>query len=124
MTVTAEAPSRQRAYGVDGHLPGQRTLILAADARASSIRDALLARRTSASARPGDRLHLLVDVGSGTEPLTHLEIVSDNGVGADSYYGDNSSWSSFHSQLTPSHLVQHERYVASGGHATRKARID
>jgi hypothetical protein len=133
------------AYGVDDHLPGQRSLILAADARASSIREALLARRTSASetpdlwatlrcrgawqgstidARPGDRLHLLVDVGSDTEPLTHLEIVGDNGVGADSYYGDNSSWSSFHSQLTPSYLVQHERYVASGGHATRKARID
>lgn len=133
-------------YGEDGFLPGQRSLILATDARAGSIRQALLARRTSASevpdlwatlrcgdawqgsvisAAPGDRLHLTVEAGSGTEPLSYVEIVSDNGVDPRPYYeGDNASWDSAHSQLTPSFVVQHERYIASGGHATRKARID
>ena len=134
------------SYGEQGYLPGQRSLILATDARAGSIRQALLARRTSASeipdlwatlrcgdawqgstvaAKPGDRLHLTVDVGSTTEPLSYLEIVSDNGVDPHPYYdGDNASWDSPHNQLTPSFVVQHERFVASGGHATRKARID
>jgi hypothetical protein len=139
-------PSPGAAYGVDGFLPGQRTLILAEDARPASIRSALLARRTSAteipdlwasirshdawqgstvSAGPGDRLQIRVDAGSGTEALTRVEIVSDNGVQPGSYYyADNSSWNTNHSQLTPSFVVQHSRYVASGGDATRKARID
>jgi hypothetical protein len=139
-------PTPGAGYGTNGYLPGQRSLILASDARAASIREALLARRTSASetpdlwatlrsrktwqgstvaANPGEKLTLTVDVGSRTEPLTRVDIVSDNGVDPRPYYeGDNASWTSPHSQLTPSFIVQHERYVASGGHATRKARID
>jgi hypothetical protein len=134
------------SYGEQGFLPGQRSLILATDSRAGSIRQALLARRTSASetpdlwatlrcgdawqgssvsAAPGDALRLTVEAGSGTEPLSHVEIISDNGVDPHSYYyGDNPSWDSPHSQLTPSFVVQHERYIASGGNATRKGRID
>lgn len=133
-------------YGVSGYLPGQRSLVLATDAKRSSIREALLARRTSASetpdlwatlrsgamwqgstvtAPPGQNLALTIEAGSGAEALSRVDIISDSGIDAHNYYdGDNASWNSFHSQLTPSFVVRHARFTTSGGRATRKARLD
>lgn len=138
-------------YGSGGHLPGQRSLLLATDASPASLRSALRARRTSATEIPDlwatlrtaphghaepvwqggavvaderGRVKLRVAAGSPTESLTRIDIVGDNGVSPYPYfYGDND-WTSNHSQLTPSYAVQHERFTASNGHATRKARID
>jgi hypothetical protein len=84
-------------------------------------------------ASPGEEITLQVDAGSGTEELTSVDIVSDNGVSPyPYYYSDNVKCDSsgcnpndfVKSQLTPSYIEQHRRYVASNGHATRKARID
>jgi hypothetical protein len=129
----------------DGHnyLPGQRSLILANNSLPDSIRDALAARRTSATeipdlwatlrgpggtwqggfieGNPGEKLRLRVDAGSPTEPLQGVQIVSDNGLtGGAYYYGDNPDWNGNHSQLTVSYLEQHRRYLANGT-ATRKS---
>ena len=119
-------------------LPGQRSLVLATDSLPESIREALLARRTTATEIPdlwatlrgphgqwqgsfieaesGQRLRLRVDAGSPTEPLLGVQIVSDNGLtGHDHYYGDNPDWASTgHSQLTISYVEQHRRYVMNG----------
>ena len=147
-------PTPGATYGVPSHLPGQRTLILAADARRDSLRAALLARRTSAAEipdlwailaartspahggqrpiwqgsevtlEPGQRLTVQVRAASPTERLTHIELIGDNGVSPYPYfYGDNE-WDTPHSQLTASYVVQHERYLRSDGHATRKTRLD
>jgi hypothetical protein len=138
-------------YGVKGHLPGQRTLVLANDASPAAIRSALLARRTSATeipdlwaalSSPGqrhedtawqggevaagrhERVSVRVTAGSPTEALTRIDVIGDNGVSPYPYfYGDNN-WTANHSQLTLSYIAQHDRYVQSGGHATKKARID
>ncbi|MDQ1705583.1 MAG: hypothetical protein QOF18_1949 [Frankiaceae bacterium] len=148
-------PTPGSDYGVAGHLPGQRSVVFAADARPASLRSALLARRTTATetpdlwamlsgrrhghGRPGPRVwqggeitgvgdgeaQLRVDFGSPTEAVTRIDIVGDNGVSPyPYYYGDNADWSANHSQLTLSYLAQHDRYVTSGGQATRKDRID
>ncbi|MCW2571793.1 MAG: hypothetical protein JWO88_1851 [Frankiales bacterium] len=123
----------------DGHtfLPGQRSLVIAKSSLPSDIRDALMARRTSASevpdlwavlserkggwqgevieGAPGETLKLRVEAGSATEPLRGVEIVSDNGyAGGMHYYGDNPDWDANHSQLTPSYVEQHRRYVVNG----------
>jgi hypothetical protein len=140
-------------YGEDGHLPGQRTLILADDARPASLRAALLARRTSASESPdlwaalhaecgghgsaartwqgGEvrlpadrRLRFVVEAGSPTEQLRRIDLVGDNGVSPFPYYYGDNDWTANHSQLTLSYVAQHDRYEQSSGHATRKARID
>lgn len=140
------APGSGYGAGTHGCLPGQRSLLLATDASAASLRAAMLARRTSASeipdlwatlrcgnawqgsfvdAEPGSTLRLLVEAGSGTEPLQRVDIIGDCSLDPHDYYdGDNPDWTSPHNQLTPSYVVQHERFVASGGHATRKHRID
>jgi hypothetical protein len=119
-------------------LPGQRSLVLATNSLPESIKEALAARRTTATeipdlwatlrgpdgewqgsfveADPGDTLRLRVDAGSATEPLLGVQIVGDNGLtGHDHYYGDNPDWSSLnHSQLTVSYVEQHRRYVMNG----------
>ncbi|MEY2473552.1 MAG: hypothetical protein QOK28_2881 [Actinomycetota bacterium] len=140
--------------GTHGYLSCQRTLVVARDNSADAIRDALRHRRTSASeladlwatlrqgdawqgstvaGAPGDTITLTVDAGSATEELQSVDIVSDNGIDPHPFYdGDNVNCSvakcdpsSFvHTQHTPSVVVQHARYVASGGHATKKQRID
>ncbi len=137
-------PTPGKSYD-EGHtyLPGQRSLILATSAQPQAIKKALAARRTSATeipdlwaslrgpdhvwqggfieADPGEKVRLRVDAGSPTEPLLKVEIVSDNGLdGHEHYYGDNPDWNSNHSQLTPSYVEQHRRYVVSNGNATRK----
>ncbi|HEV7680268.1 MAG TPA: hypothetical protein VGQ42_17040 [Candidatus Dormibacteraeota bacterium] len=124
----------------DGHtfLPGQRSLVMATNALPQSIREALAARRTTATeipdlwatlrgpsgqwqgstiaAEPGEKLRLHVDAGSPTEPLIGVQIIGDNGLdGREHYYGDNPDWSTFHAQLTPSYLEQHRRHVSNGG---------
>jgi hypothetical protein len=119
-------------------LPGQRSLVLATDSLPSSIKEALAARRTTATeipdlwatlrgpegewqggfieAEPGEKLRLRVDAGSATEPLIGVQIIGDNGLdGREHYYGDNPDWSAFHSQLTLSYLEQHRRHVMNGG---------
>jgi hypothetical protein len=124
-------------------LPGQRSLVLAANSLPESIKEALAARRTTATeipdlwatlrgpqgewqgsivaADPGDRLRLRVDAGSPTEPLIGVQIISDNGLdGHAHYYGDNPDWDTDHAQLTVSYFEQHRRYVTSGGNATLK----
>jgi hypothetical protein len=116
--------------GVRNFLPCQRSLVLAPSSSPEEILEALRASRTSASQRPdlwatlrgpggewqgstvvaspGEEITLQVDAGSSTAPLTSVEIVSDNGVSAyPHYYGPNA-----------------DRFIASDGHATKKARID
>jgi hypothetical protein len=135
----------------EGHtfLPGQRSLVFAASSLPEDIKAALAARRTSATeipdlwatlrgprgvwqggfieAEPGETITLRVDAGSPTEELTGVEIVSDNGLrfqepgSHDFYWGDNPDWSGNHSQLTPSYLEQHRRFVVNGD-ATLKRR--
>jgi hypothetical protein len=125
-----------------GFLPGQRSLVIARSSLPADIREALTARRTSATeipdlwatlrgpdgewqgevieGVPGETLRLRVDAGSATEPLSGVEIVGDNGfAGGAHYYGDNPDWNANHNQLTPSYLEQHRRYVVNGT-ATRK----
>ncbi|MCW2499103.1 MAG: hypothetical protein JWN87_779 [Frankiales bacterium] len=125
-------------------LPGQRSLVLATSALPGALKEALAARRTTATeipdlwaslrgpggvwqggvveGNPGETLRLRVDAGSATEPLYGVQIVGDNGLdGHDHYYGDNPDWSQSHNQLTPSYLEQHRRYVVDGD-ATRKRR--
>jgi hypothetical protein len=112
--------------------------VLAANSLPQSIKEALVARRTTATeipdlwatlrgpsgqwqgsiieADPGETLRLRVDAGSPTEPLLGVQIIGDNGLsGRAHYYGDNPDWSSVHSQLTPSYLEQHRRYTMNGG---------
>jgi len=119
------------------YLPGQRSLVLATNALPDSIKQALAARRTTATeipdlwatlrgpegewqgsiiaAEPGEKLRLRVDAGSPTEPLIGVQIVGDNGLdGRSYYYGDNPNWSTFQSQLTLSYLEQHRRYLMNG----------
>jgi hypothetical protein len=119
------------------YLPGQRSLVLASNALPESIRDALAARRTTATeipdlwatlrgpdgewqgsmieAQPGEKLRLRIDAGSPTEPLLGVQIVGDNGLdGRAYYYGDNPDWSSYHDQLTLSYVEQHRRFVTNG----------
>lgn len=138
--LTAAQPGAD--YGVAGHLPGQRSLVLATDSTPASIRSALLARRTTATEIPdlwaslrgpggewqgslvtadgGAPMRVTVDAGSPTEALHHVEIVSDNGRTGDDYYlGDNPDWMAPHAQLTASYVAQHARYTATG-RATRK----
>ena len=126
-------------------LPGQRSLVLAASSLQQDIKEALAARRTSATeipdlwaslrgpkgvwqggfieGSPGETLELRVDAGSPTEPLYGVEIIGDNGLtGHDHYYGDNPDWNTSHNQLTASYVEQHRRYVVNGD-ATRK-RLD
>jgi hypothetical protein len=131
----------------DGHtfLPGQRSLVLAKNSLPASIKEALAARRTTATeipdlwatlrgphgewqgaiveADPGERLRLRVDAGSATEPLIGVQIVTDNGqTGHGYYYGDNPDWSSLnHAQLTPSYVEQHRRYTMNGGATLKQA---
>jgi hypothetical protein len=123
-------------------LPGQRSLVVATSALPGAIGEALLARRTTATeipdlwatlrgpggvwqggvvgAAPGERLRLRVDAGSPTEPLSHVDIIGDNGLtGHDHYYGDNPDWMANHSQLTVSYVEQHRRFLVNGD-ATRK----
>ena len=62
-----------------------------------------------------------MDAGSGTEPLSQVEIIGDNGLtGHDYFYGDNSDWNASHNQMTVSYVEQHDRYLRGG--ATRKQR--
>jgi hypothetical protein len=98
---------------------------------------------STVAAAPGSTLTLTVDAGSASQGLQSVDIVSDAGVSPyPYYYGDNApcdvNWppnpgdptqscqpsNVSHAQLTPSYVEQHRRFVASGGHATRKARID
>ena len=80
-----------------------------------------------------------VEAASPTEQLTRVEIVGDGGVSPfPYYYGDNYVDGApqlpvggvdvppgqADSNLGPGYVQQHNRYLASGGHATRKARID
>jgi len=125
------------------YLPGQRSLVLATNSLPESIREALAARRTTATevpdlwatlrgprgewqgsiieADPGEKLRLRIDAGSPTEPLLGVQIVSDNGLtGHAHYYGDNANWMGNNSQLTISYVEQHRRYVMSNGNATMK----
>lgn len=146
-------PTPGSDYGTSGFLPGQRTLILATDARPDSIRRGLLARRTSATEIPdlwaavravthgrgapvttwqggelqvpaSRQVRVVVEAGSPTEQLTRIDLVGDNGVSPFPYYYGDNDWAANHSQLTPSYIEQHSRYEQSNGHATRKARID
>jgi hypothetical protein len=135
---------RPGAYYDEGRhfLPGQRSLVLARSSRPADLHEALAARRTTATqipdlwatlrgpggvwqggfitGEPGQTVTLRVDAGSPTEPLWGVEIISDNGLtGHDHYFGDNPDWNSSHSQLTPSYIEQHRRFVVNGD-ATRK----
>jgi hypothetical protein len=128
-------------------LPGQRSLVVAQSSRPADIREALVARRTSATeipdlwavlrtrgrkgawqgevieGSPGETLRFRVEAGSATEPLYGVEIIGDNGyAGGAYYYGDNPDWNANHSQLTPSYVEQHRRYVVNGT-ATRKRTV-
>ena len=91
------------------------------------------------SAEPGSTITITVEAGSPTESLSHVQIVGDNGVSPyPDYYGDNftdgvvqlpvggedNPPGAADSQLLPGYTEQHARYLASGGHATRKGRID
>ena len=121
----------------NGYLPGQRSLVLARNSMPDSIREALVARRTTATeipdlwatlrgpdgvwqggfmeGNPGEKVRLHVDAGSATEPLLGVEVVSDNGLsGHDHYWGDNPDWNANHSQLTPSYVEQHRRFLVNG----------
>ena len=90
-------------------------------------------------------VRLTVDAGSQAMYLRRIDIVSDNGVSPyPYYYGDNVHGCTDmtpvpyggdlnpscapeelgHTSLAESYIVQHQRYVASGGHATRKDIID
>lgn len=123
-------------------LPGQRSLVLAASSLQEDVKAALAARRTSATEIPdlwaslrgphgvwqggfveagdGETIRLRVDAGSPTEQLLGVDIVSDNGLrfldpaSHDHYWGDNPDWSANHSQLTPSYVEQHRRFVVNG----------
>lgn len=98
---------------------------------------------STVEAAPGQRLKLTIDAGTSTGSLRSVDIVADNGVSPfPYYYGDNAPCdvteppdpgdptqncdpeNFSHSQLTISYVEQHRRYATSGGHATRKARID
>jgi beta propeller repeat protein len=88
---------------------------------------------STAKARPGDLATLTVDAGSATQELQSVDIVDDGGIDPHPFYdGDNAPCSLagcdpsrfVHDQMTASVVVQHARYVASAGHATRKARVD
>ena len=93
--------------------------------------------------RPGKRFFVTVDAGSDVNPLQSVEIVSDNGVSPFPYfYGDNLACNATpiayggnlnpnclpeeigHSSLAISYALQHEKYVRTNGHATRKDIID
>jgi hypothetical protein len=135
------------------YLACRRTFVLAASATRADLMDALKARRTSASDRPdlwatlrggpvgtdaqwmgstvsgapGQQLDLVVDAGSDTAQLQQIDIVSDGGIDpAPTYEGDNADWQTGRDNpiVKQSFVLQHERYVASGGHATRKGSID
>lgn len=138
-------PQPGASYDEGRHfLPGQRSLVLATSSLQRDLKEALSARRTSATeipdlwaslrgpkgvwqgglieGVPGETLELRVDAGSATEPLLGVEIIGDNGLtGHDHYYGDNPDWNANHSQLTGSYVEQHRRYVVNGD-ATRKRR--
>jgi hypothetical protein len=98
---------------------------------------------STVAAEPGSTITLTVDAGAAQEQLQQVDIVSDAGVSPyPYYYGDNAPCdvtqapdpgdptqncdpeNFSHSQLSISYAEQHRRYVTSGGHATRKARID
>jgi hypothetical protein len=88
---------------------------------------------STANARPGDEITLTIDAGSATQDLQSVDIVTDGGIDPHPFYdGDNVPCSPaacdptafVHTQHTPSVVVQHARYVASGGHATLKRRDD
>lgn len=147
-------PSPGTHCGDAGALPCQRSLVLATASSQAAIMAALAQRRTSASelpglwatlragntwqgttiaAKPGSTITLTVDAGATDGELRSVDIVSDNGISPyPYYYGDNAPCDVSgcdpnrfsHSQLTPSYVEQHRRFVASNGHATRKARID
>lgn len=89
--------------------------------------------------RPGETLRLTVDAGSTSDTLTSIDIVSDAGISPyPYYYGDNEpcradpnatptdlvSGCLGTGQLSLSYVEQHRRYLASGGHSTKKAQID
>lgn len=132
-------------------LPGQRSLVLAESSLPEHIKEALAARRTSATeipdlwatlrgprgvwqggfveAEPGETITLEVEAGSPTEELMGVEIVGDNGLrfadaaSHDLYWGDNPDWDQNHSQLTVSFVEQHRRFLVNGD-ATLKRRPD
>ncbi|GAC1407369.1 MAG: hypothetical protein NVSMB64_14200 [Candidatus Velthaea sp.] len=97
---------------------------------------------TTVSIGHAGTLRLVVDAGSQSTRLTSIDIVADNGISPfPYYYGDNAPCrpeptytgdpanncnpnNYVQAQLTFSYVLQHERYVASGGHATKKAQID
>lgn len=126
--------------GVTPYMNCQRSLVLATADTPASIMDALRHRRTTASERPdlwatlrgpagewqgssvaavpGSDLTLTVDAGSA-DGLSSVDIVSDSGA-LSYFYGDNPAADWGTSQLTLSYLIQHQRYLASGGQTTLK----
>ena len=98
---------------------------------------------STASTVRNSRLLVMLDAGSDVNTLRSVEIVSDNGVSPyPYYYGDNLACNATpiayggnlnpnclpeelgESTLAESFTLQHEKYVATNGHATRKAIID
>ncbi len=138
-------PTPGASAGGPASYPAERTLVLAERNDRASIVAALKARRTTASERPdlwatlrgpggvwqgstvaagpGDEVELVVEAGTGSSRLATVQIVTD-GVADDLafFYGDNDQGP--HSQHTGAYALQHARFVASGGRATRKGGID
>jgi len=108
--ITDAAPGG--SCGTRGHLPCQRSLVVAPASTPGAIYSALKARRTGATERPdlwatlrgpagewegstiggkpGTSVTLTVDAGSSSAPLTSIDVVSDNAISAyPYYYGDN-----------------------------------
>ena len=94
-------------------------------------------------AQAGQTIPVVIHAGSDINALTSFDIVSDNGVNPfPYYYGDNVACNATpipyggnlnpnclpeelgETSLAPSYILQHEKYVSTGGHATKKQIID
>lgn len=91
---------------------------------------------TLANAQAGSTIALTIEAGSSIWPLTSVQIVADGGIDPHAFYdGDNLTCGRrLHSlcarqanndgQVAASYLIEHRRYLQSGGYALRKREID
>jgi len=137
---------RSVVFGTGANVAAIRSALEARRTCASEIPDAWAVLRGpggewmggTIAAAPGQTLRLSVEAESPTEALRSVDIVGSGVSPYPYYYGDNFvngnpqipvgtvdvPTGGQYSQLLPGYTKQHARYVASGGHATRKANID
>jgi hypothetical protein len=159
--VLAQALPGTRCGIFPAYLPCQRTLVISTGNSPAEIVAAIRARRTSATEHPsswgtlrgpgglwqgstvdrsalrGGVLDLTVDAGSTRWNLTSVEIVSDAGRGAGTYFDGDSLACGHETSLqcdakafadfgpvAASYIEAHRRWLAADGHGVRKDRID